>query len=79
MKPIKPGFLVGSLMGVALLLAGLTCFCSEAQARGGGGFIGGGSYGGGGLSGGSFRAGGGWGEGPRGGGVVIGPLGGRGL
>ena len=31
--------------------------------------------GGGGLSGGSFRAGGGWGEGPRGGGVVIGPQG----
>ncbi len=77
MKPIKPGFLVGSLMGVALLLAGLTFFCSEAQARGGGGSISGGSMGGGGLSGGSFRAGGGWGEGPRGGGVVIGPQGGE--
>jgi hypothetical protein len=70
MKLIKPGFLAGSLMGVALLLAGLTFFCFEAQARGGGG-----SMGGGGLSGGSFRAGGGWGEGPRGGGVVIGPQG----
>ena len=39
MKPLKPKFVVGSLMGVALLLAGLTCPGSEAQARGGGGFI----------------------------------------
>ena len=77
MKPVKPRLLLGSLMGMALLLAGLTFFCSGAQARGGGGFIGGSSYGGGGLGGGSFRAGGGWGEGPRGGGVFIGPGGGE--
>jgi len=81
MKPIMLRSLVGSLVGAALL-AGLTFFCAEAQARGGGGFVGGGSMGGGfvgggGLSGGSFRPGGGWGEGPRGGGALVIPGGGE--
>lgn len=55
---------LGSLF-VAALLLGLPFLCSEAHARGGGGF-----------SGGSFRGGGGWAEGPRGGAVAVGPRGG---
>jgi len=50
---------------VVALLVGLPFFCSEVQARGGGGF-----------SGGSFRGGGGYAEGPRGGAVAEGPRGG---
>jgi len=77
MKLITPRSVWASLIGVAWLAA-LLCCGSEAQARGAGGFSGGGSrgggfHGGGGLSGGSFREGGGWGEGPRGGRVVITP------
>ena len=71
MKLIKVRSVPGSLVGM-LLLAILPFFCPEAQARGGGGFVGGGFQGGGGFSGGSFRAGGGWAEGPRGGGFVAG-------
>jgi hypothetical protein len=56
---------------VVALLAGLPGLCLEAQARGGGGY-----HGGGGFSGGSFRGGGGYAEGPRGGGVAVGPRGG---
>ena len=58
MKLIKVRSVSGSLVGM-LLLAILPFFCPEAQARGGGGFVGGGFQGGGGFSGGSFRAGGG--------------------
>ena len=47
---------------VVALLVGLPFLCSEAQARGGGGF-----------SGGSFRGGGGYAAGPRGGAVAVGP------
>lgn len=56
---------------VMVLLVGLPFFGSEAQARGGGGY-----RGGGGFSGGSFRGGGGWATGPRGGAVAVGPRGG---
>jgi len=64
MKLIKLKSPFGSLFVVALLL-GLPFLCSEAQARGGGGY-----------SGGSFRGGGGYAEGPRGGAVAVGPRGG---
>jgi hypothetical protein len=77
MKRISLGLPWGGLVIMALL-AGLPFFwlCSGAEARGGGGFVGGGFMGGGGLSGGSFRGGGGWAEGPRGGGVIVGHQGG---
>jgi hypothetical protein len=63
MKLIRPRSLVGKLIWLALLAgAPILLLCSDAPARGGGGFHGGGS-----MSGGSLRAGGGWGAGPQGG------------
>jgi hypothetical protein len=82
MKRRSHVFSLKSLVMLALM-AGLPffCFCSEANAQRGGGFIGGGSggggfIGGGGFSGGSFRSGGGWAAGPRGGGFIAGHQGG---
>ncbi len=74
MKRIPYRTLLGSLVVMALLV-GLPffCFCSEAYAQRGGGFVGGiGFHGGGGFSGGSFRSGGGWAAGPRGGALIFG-------
>lgn len=70
MKQMKLKSPLGSLFVVALLMS-LPFLCSEAQARGGGGY-----HGGGGFSGGSFRGGGGYATGPRGGAVAEGPRGG---
>ena len=56
---------VWSLLAVMLMVS-LTGLCLEAQARGGGG----------GYGGGSFRGGGGYATGPRGGAVAVGPRGG---
>jgi hypothetical protein len=82
MKRIILVFPLRSLMVMALMVSvPFFCLCSEAGARGGGGFVGGGSVGGGfigggAFSGGSFRSGGGWAAGPRGGGFIAGRQGG---
>src|SRR5450759_1411184 len=70
MKQMKMKSPFGSLFVVALLVS-LPFLCSEAQARGGGGY-----HGGGGFSGGSFRGGGGYATGPRGGVAARGAYGG---